>query len=55
MLIQSDRYWSAVTSDKICDQTAIRTGKGMPKFILRSADLVNECISFVQFLIESMV
>ena len=40
--ILSDGYWSAVTSDKLCDQTAIRIGKGMPKGILRSADLVNE-------------
>ena len=42
MMIFSDGYWSAVTSDKFCDQTAIRIGKRMPKGILRSADLVNE-------------
>ena len=55
MLILSDGYWSAVTSDKFCDQTAIRIGKGVRKGILRSADLVNECISHVQFLIEGKV
>ena len=55
MLILSDGYWSAVTSDKFCGQTAIRIGKGVPKDILRSADLVNECISHVQFLIEGKV
>ena len=55
MLILSDGYWSAVTLDEICDQTAIRIGKGVPKGILRSADLVNECISYVQFLIEGKV
>ena len=38
MLILSDGYWSAVTSDKFCDQAAIRIGKGVPKGILRSAD-----------------
>ena len=48
-LILSDGYWSAVTSDKV---TAIKIGKGVPKCILRSADLVIECISHVQFLIE---
>ena len=52
VLIWSDGYLSAVTSDKLCYQTAIRIGKGMPKAILRSADLVNECISHVQFLID---
>ena len=50
MLILSDEYWSAVTSDKFCDQTAIRICKRMPKDILQSADVVNECISHVQFL-----
>ena len=57
MLIVSDGYWSAVTSDRFCDQTAIRIGKGVPKGVLRSADLVlvNECISHVQFLIEGKV
>ena len=34
---------------QIIDQTAIRTG------ILRSADLVNECISHVQFMIDGKV
>ena len=34
-----------VKSDKLCDQTANRIGKGVPKGILRSADLVNVCIS----------
>ena len=51
MLIFANGYWSAVTSDKLCDQTAIIIGKGVPKGILRSADLVIECISHVQFLI----
>ena len=37
MLISSDGYLSAVTSDMFCDQTAIRIGKGVPKGILRSA------------------
>ena len=55
MLILSDGYWSAVISDKFCDQTAIRICKGVPKGILRSADLVNECISHVQFLIDGKV
>ena len=55
MLILSDGYWTAVTSDTLCDQTAIRIGKGVPKGMLRSADLVNECISHVQFLIEGKV
>ena len=55
MLILSDGYWSAVTSDKFCDQTAIRIGKGVPRGILRFADLVFECISHVQFLIEGKV
>ena len=55
MLILSDGYCSAVTSDKFCDQTAIRNSKGVPKDILRSAELVNECISHVQFLINSKV
>ena len=40
---------------QIIDQTAIRTGKGVPKGILRSADLVNECISHVQFMIDGKV
>ena len=31
MLIYSDGYLSAVTSDKLCDQTASRIGKGVPK------------------------
>ena len=44
MLLLSDGYWSAVRSDKFCDQTAIRIGKGVPKGIQRSADLVNECL-----------
>ena len=52
MLILSDGHWSAVTADRFCDQTAIRISKGEPKGILRSADIVNECISHVQFLIE---
>ena len=53
----SDGYWSAVTSDsdKLCDQTAIRISKGVPKDILRSAELVKECISHVQFLIDGNV
>ena len=51
VLIWSDGYLSAVTSDKFCYQTTIRIGKGVPKGMLRSADLVNECISHVQFLI----
>ena len=55
MLILSDGYLSAVTSDKFCDQTAIRIGKGVPKGILESADLVNGCISHVQFLIDGKV
>ena len=55
MLILSDGYWSAVTSDRFCDQTAIRIGKGVPKGILRSAELVNECVSHVQFLIDGKV
>ena len=57
MLIVSDGYWSAVTSDRLCDQTAIRIGKRVPKGVLRSADLVlvNECISYVQCLIEGKV
>ena len=55
MLILSDGYWTAVTSDTLYDQTAIRIGKRVPKGILRSADLVNECISHVQFLIEGKV
>ena len=41
MLILSDGYWRAVTSNKFCDETAIRIGKEVPKGILRSADLVN--------------
>ena len=45
MLILSDGYWSAVTSDKLCGQTAIRIGKGVPKCMLRSPNLVNECFS----------
>ena len=52
MLILSDGYWSAVTSDKFCDQTALRISKEMPEDILRSAELVNECISYEQFLID---
>ena len=52
MLILSDGYWSAVTSDTFCNQTAIRIGKGVPKGVLQSADLVNECISHEQFLID---
>ena len=32
-----------------------RVGKGVPKAILRFADLVNECISYVQFLVEGKV
>ena len=55
MLILSDGYWSAVTSDKFYDQTAIRITKVVPKDILRSAELVNECISHVQFLIDGRV
>ena len=55
MLILPDGYWSAVTSDKFCDQTAIRIGKGVLKGTLQSADLVNECISHVQFLIDGKV
>ena len=57
MLILSVGYWSAVKSDKFCDQTATRIAKGVPKGILRSADLIllNECISHVQFLIEEKV
>ena len=47
MLILSDGYWSAVTSDNLCDQTAIRISKGVPKDKLRSAELVNEYISRV--------
>ena len=42
-------------SDKFYDQTAIRIGKWVTKVILRSADLVNKCISHVQFLIEGKV
>ena len=38
MLILPDGYWSAVTSDKFCDQTAIRIGKAVLKGKLRSAD-----------------
>ena len=53
MLILSGGYWSAVTSDKFCDQTAIRIGKGVPKGIQRSAELVNVCIA--QFLIDGKV
>ena len=52
VFILSDGYWSSVSLDKFCDQTAIRIGKGVPKVILRFADLVNECISHVQFLLE---
>ena len=55
MLILSDGYWIAVTSDKFCDQTAIRISKGVPKDILRSAELVNECILHLQFLVEGKV
>ena len=55
MLILSDVYWSAFTSDTFCDQTASRIGEGVPKGTLRSADLVNECISHVQFLIDGNV
>ena len=55
MFILSDGQWSAVTSDTFCDQTVIRIGKGVPKGLLRSADLVNECISHVQFLIEGKI
>ena len=55
MLILPDGYCSAVTSDKFCDQTAVRNGKGVLKDILQSADLVNECISHVQFLIDGKV
>ena len=55
MLILSDGQWSAVTSDTFCDQTVIRIGKRVPKGLLRSADLVNECISHVQFLIDGEV
>ena len=29
VLILPDGYWSAVTSDKFCDQTAIRIGNGV--------------------------
>ena len=46
MLILSDGYWSAVTSDNLCDQNAIRICKWVPKGILRSADLVNEYYYF---------
>ena len=38
MLLLPDGYLSTVTSDKFCDQTAIRNGKGVPKGIQRSAD-----------------
>ena len=55
MLILSDGYWSAVTSDKFCDQTAFRISKGVPKDKLRSAVLENEYISRVQFLIDGNV
>ena len=55
MLNLSDGYWTVVTSDTFCDQAAIRIGKGVPKGIHRTADLVNECISHVQFLIEGKV
>ena len=55
MLILSDGYLSAVTSDKFCDQTAIRISKGVPKDKLRSAELVNEYISRLQFLIDGKV
>ena len=34
MLILSDGYWSAVTSDMFCDHTAIKIGKRVPKGIL---------------------
>ena len=52
MLNLSDGYWSAVTPEKLCDRTAIRIGKGVPKGILLSAELVNECIPHVHFLID---
>ena len=55
VLIWSDGYCSEVTSDKLCYHTTIRIGKGVPKGILRSADLVNECISHVLFLIDGKV
>ena len=48
-LILSDGYRRAVTSDKFCEQTAIEIGKGVLKGILRSADLVNECIYMYSF------
>ena len=41
-MILSDGYWNAASSDKSCDQTAIRIGKGALKGIILSADLVNE-------------
>ena len=50
MLILSDGYWSEVTSEKLCDQTAIRI-----KGILRSAELVNYCIPYVQLLVDGEV
>ena len=31
MLILSDGYWTAVTSDTLCDQSPIRIGKGVLK------------------------
>ena len=39
----------------LCDQTAIRIGKGVPKGILRSVDLVMSVSQNVQFLIEGKV
>ena len=42
-------------TDTFCDQTAIRLSKWVLKGIRRSADLVNECISHVQFLINGKV
>ena len=45
MLILFDGYWNAVSSEKFCDQTAIRIRKGAIKGILLSADLVNKWIT----------
>ena len=58
MLILSDGYWNAVSSDAFCDQIVIIISKGL-KCILLSANLVNEGLSasqsLVQFLIDGRV
>ena len=41
MLILSNGYWSVVIFDKFCEQSAIIISKGVPKGIIRSANLVN--------------